>query len=108
MSQKVNWCIAVLKTSGNEQVNELINLLNVTIDNLEKRNEVIHGRFYAGNDRSDNLKSGRPGVPDRQVTPDELYDLAELLFELQGALPNVNYYASICDIAEIPAAKNVD
>lgn len=58
--------------------------MNVTIDNLGKRNEVIHGRFYAGNDRSDNLKSGGPGVPDRQVTPDELYDLAELLFELQG------------------------
>lgn len=53
---------------------------------LDRRNEVIHGRIYANFDRPDTLKSGRPNTPDRVVTPDELYDLADNLAEARLAL----------------------
>ena len=74
-------------------------MLDETKDALEKRNEVIHGRIYAGNERSDNLKSGRPGVPEREVTANELYDIAEELLELQAAVPNINSFATMRAIA---------
>lgn len=99
-SRKIDWCITILESLKNEELNDLINLLNDTKDLLERRNEAIHGRIYAGNERSDNLKSGRPGVPEREVTADELYDLAEELFELQAAVPNINLFATMRAIAE--------
>ena len=100
ISRKIEWCIEVLGTLKSDELNELINLLTETKNNLEKRNEVIHGRIYAGNDRSDNLKSGRPGVPEREVTSDELYDLTEELLALQAAVPNINSFATMIAIAE--------
>ena len=100
ISQKIKWCIEILNTLESEELNELINLLNETKNSLEKRNEVIHGRIYAGNDRSDNLKSGRPGVPEQEVTADELYNLAEELFALQAAVPNINSFATMRAIVE--------
>ena len=99
-SRKINWCIEVLESLESEELNELITLLNETKDVLEERNEVIHGRIYAGNERSDNLKSGRPGMPEREVSADELYDLAEELFSLQAAVPNINSFATMRAIAE--------
>lgn len=100
ISRKINWCIEALESLESEELNELIALLNETKDVLEKRNEVIHGRIYSGNERSDNLKSGRPGIPEREVTADELYDLAEDLFSLQAAVPNINSFATMRAIAE--------
>lgn len=41
-----------------------------------RRNEIIHGRIYAGHERKDVLKSGRMNVPDRPVSSKELYVLA--------------------------------
>ena len=60
--------------------------LNRSKQLLDWRNEVIHGRIYAGFDRPDTLKSGRPNTPDRVVKPDELYDLADSLAEASLAL----------------------
>ncbi len=100
ISRKINWCIEVLESLRSEELDQLITLLGETKDTLEQRNEVIHGRIYAGNDRSDNLKSGRPEIPEREVTTDELYDLAEELFELQAAVPNINSFATMRAIAE--------
>lgn len=99
-SRKIDWCIEVLKSLESDELSRLISLLGETKDVLEKRNEAIHGRIYAGNERSDNLKSGRPGIPEREVTADELYDLAEELFELQAAVPNINSFATMRAIAE--------
>ena len=53
---------------------------------LDWRNELIHGRIYAGSDRPDTLKSGRPHVPDRQVEATELYALANNLSEARLAI----------------------
>lgn len=53
---------------------------------FELRNEVIHGRIYAGVDRPDTLRSGRPNTPDRVIEASELYDLASKLFNMRSAL----------------------
>lgn len=98
-SRKIDWCKDTLDSLNSDELDELISLLDETKDALEKRNEVIHGRIYAGNERSDNLKSGRPGVPEKEVTANELYDIAEELFELQTAVPNINSFATIRAIA---------
>jgi len=100
ISRKIDWCIDVLESLKSDELEQLINLLRETKDFLERRNEVIHGRIYAGNERSDNLKSGRPGIPEREVTADELYNLAEELFELQASVPNINVFATMRAIAE--------
>ena len=94
-SQKIDWCLSVLKSFESDELDDLTALLKDAANLLERRNEVIHGRIYGDNDRSDNLKSGRVGVPDREVTADELYDLAEDLFELQAAIPAVNFFATV-------------
>ncbi len=98
-SRKINWCIDVLKSLESTELEQLINLLAETKDILEMRNEVIHGRIYAGNERSDNLKSGRPGIPEREVNADELYNLAEELSKLQAAVPNIKLFATMRAIA---------
>jgi len=98
-SRKIEWCKNTLISLNSDELDQLITLLDETSDALEKRNEVIHGRIYAGNERSDNLKSGRPGVPERDVTANELYDLADDLFELQAAVPNINSFATMRAIA---------
>ena len=99
ISRKIDWCIQVLESLKSKELDQLITLLNETKDALENRNEVIHGRIYAGNERSDNLKSGRSGIPEREVTADELYDLAENLLQLQAAVPNINSFATMRAIA---------
>ncbi|MGH8322102.1 MAG: hypothetical protein ACRESX_03010 [Gammaproteobacteria bacterium] len=53
---------------------------------FRQRNEIVHGRIYANFDRPDTLKSGRPNVPERPINSAELYDLANRLYEMQGAL----------------------
>ncbi|WP_126452347.1 hypothetical protein [Sulfuriflexus mobilis] len=104
ISRKINWCIDVLESLESDELEQLVNLLGETKEFLERRNEVIHGRIYAGNERSENLKSGRPGVPEREVTADELYDLAEDLFERQAAVPNINMFATLRAITENKSA----
>lgn len=99
ISSKIKWCVKILKSLKSDELKQLINLLGETKDILERRNEVIHGRIYPGNDRSDILKSGRPGIPDREVTAEELYDLAEDLLSFQAAVPNINSFATMRAIA---------
>ncbi len=93
-SRKIDWCKKTLKSLQSEELNGLTELLDDTKNMLEKRNEVIHGRIYAGYERSDILKSGRLGVAEREVTADELYDLAEELYELHAVLPNSYCFAT--------------
>src|ERR1700687_4387178 len=98
-SQKIAWCKSVLKSFESNELDDLIAVLDDAANLLERRNEVIHGRIYGNNDRSDTLKSGRKGLPDKQVTAGELYDLAQELLESQAAVPNVDYDATLRAIA---------
>jgi hypothetical protein len=65
---------------------QLITDLDACLELLEWRNELIHGRIYAGSDRPDTLKSGRPRVPDREVQSAELYKLVNRLSEARSAV----------------------
>ncbi len=105
-SRKIEWCMKVLESLHSEELNGLIALLDDTKNILERRNEVIHGRIYAGNERSDILKSGRSGVLDKKVTANELYDLAEELFELQAVLPNSYQFATMRAIKDTASKGN--
>jgi hypothetical protein len=100
-SQKIKWCKTVLNSLQNDDFKHLLYVLDQAKCLLERRNEVVHGRIYAGNDRSDKLKSGRHGLPEREVTAGELYDLADEIFNIQATIPNINYFTTMRAIAEI-------
>jgi hypothetical protein len=100
-SQKIKWCKTVLNSLQNDEFKHLLYVLDQAKCLLERRNEVVHGRIYAGNDRSDKLKSGRHGLPEREVTAGELYDLADEIFNIQATIPNINYFTTMRAIAEI-------
>lgn len=53
---------------------------------FDHRNELLHGRIYAGFDRPDTMKSGKPNTPDRPIVANELYDLANNLAEARAAV----------------------
>ena len=53
---------------------------------FEKRNEVIHGRTYAGFDKHDYLKSSRKDILTRKVSSEELYQLANEFWDFRGNL----------------------
>ena len=78
ISEKIRYCQRRL-TDLSPLPDELVKLpgaLTYIGEAVERRNEVIHGRIYAEYDAPDRLRSGRRGVPDRQITAAELYDLA--------------------------------
>ena len=93
-SAKIKWCKKRLKELDSGELNQISQLLDETRQKLEKRNEVVHGRIFAGHGRSDELMSCRPNIPTREVTSTELYDLADDLFTLQAKLPYVNMFAT--------------
>lgn len=69
-----------------ETQEELLGCLDAARKAFEWRNEIVHGRIYAGFDRDDTLKSGRPNVPDRTVDASELYGLANYFADLRSAI----------------------
>ena len=73
-----------------EELSELLADLDACGDLFERRNELVHGRIYSNYGRGDEenaqLHSGRPDIEDREITPQELYDLANVVFGYQGAI----------------------
>ena len=58
---------------------------------FEKRNEVIHGRIYAGFDKRTYVRSGRPNAPTRPITSAELYNLANKFHDYRARLIGPQY-----------------
>lgn len=87
-SVKVKYCIDVLSSLKSEEreVERLLGAFQASLELLEARNDVVHGRIYGQADGAAIRKSGRLNVPDRQVTSAELYDLANTIFGVQGFL----------------------
>ncbi len=94
-SRKIAWCESELATLNSPEITRVTGLLGEAKRLLVLRNEVIHGRIYVGFERGEMLASGRMGVPDRSITADELYDLAEQLHAVQAALPCIDSFATI-------------
>lgn len=86
IGDKIRSAKAVLAKIDFETRDETIACLDTCKKAFEWRNEIIHGRIYAGFDREDTLKSGRPNVPDRAVDAQELYDLANHLADLRAGV----------------------
>lgn len=95
ISQRLKKAIRVVKTLESDELEDLRRDLETCRDLFEERNEVVHGRIYAGYGRGDNaqLRSSRDGVPDRDVTSEELYDLANTIFNFQSSIRRQRLFA---------------
>jgi hypothetical protein len=96
--QKAKRLAATLQFNDQQQ---LITDLDACLQLLDWRSELIHGRIYAGSDRPDTLKSGRPRIPDRKVQSAELYELVSQLSEARLAV----YRPMIVQIPNALAAR---
>ena len=76
ISKKIKQAIKVLKNLDTTEFSDYVADLKTCMKLFEDRNEVIHGRIYGNFDRPDTLKSGRRNIPDREVSSQELFSLA--------------------------------
>lgn len=82
IGQKVGFALDSAAKLNHESLNELIAILKEANSLFAKRNELIHGRLYAGG----RLESNNPGTPERKVTVEELNGLAEEIFNWKERL----------------------
>lgn len=94
-SVKVEYCRAKLQALAplSLELARFPDVLDFVAQLLERRNEAIHGRIYGQYGAPDQLRSGRVGVPDREITSAELYDLANELFEVLTPLMHASTFA---------------
>lgn len=99
ISQRLEKAIRLVRGINSAELNELQEDLESCKALFKRRNEVVHGRIYSGYGRSENaqLMSGRSDVPSREVTPEELYGLANEFDEYQSAVrrPQLFYLPGI-------------
>lgn len=85
ISRKLRHAAAIVRRLDSDEVRELPNHLEEASELFERRNEVIHGRIYAGPNQRDYLQSGRPDVPTREINSAEVYQLANEIWGYRGA-----------------------
>lgn len=92
ISRKLKHAAQIVERLGSNELKELPTVLREGIELFEDRNEVVHGRIYAGFDKAVYVQSGRPNIPTRAVTSAELYQLANEFTSYRGHLigPQVN------------------
>ena len=76
ISQKLKHTAKIMRNLNSGELTELPSALQNALVLFDRRNEVIHGRIYAGFGKADYVQSGRPNVPTRQINSAELYQLA--------------------------------
>ena len=86
ISQKIEKARKILKSVSDPLAIEICESLVICKDLFESRNELIHGRILSPDYHEKNLKSSRPNYPDRPVTAEELYALANELITLGSQL----------------------
>jgi hypothetical protein len=86
ISRKLEHAAKVAEKLMSAELKELPGIFRAGINLFEARNQVVHGRIYAGFDKVDYVKSGRPDVPARSITSSELYELANLFINYRGHL----------------------
>lgn len=78
-SRKISFCRGQIShlTKSTPDMAALDLVLVRSTEILDRRNDVIHGRLYGKTGRDDGVrKTGRLGVPDRNIDASELYELA--------------------------------
>lgn len=84
-SEKAKSCKRLVQILKSEPEG-LCDLLDECVSTLKRRNEITHGRIYAGRGgRPDRLMSNRDGT-ERVINTAEAYDLANELNDLQCSL----------------------
>jgi len=86
ISRKLRHAAEVVRRLNSRELEGLPKGLEAGIALFERRNEVVHGRVYAGHDQIDYLQAGRPNVPTRPITSAELYELANDFWGYRGYL----------------------
>ncbi len=86
ISRKLEYSAAIINNLKSPELIELPNILRSGVQLFEERNQLIHGRIYAGFDRKDYVRSGRIGNPVREIISLDLYDLANKFFSYRGEL----------------------
>ena len=86
ISKKIERVREIVENFDFEGRGELLANLDEAKATFESRNEVVHGRIYAGFDRGQTLRAGRPNIPDRPIEPGELYDLANHFMALRNEI----------------------
>jgi len=84
ISAKLRHAAKIVRSLKSDELNDLPEALEGAIDLFELRNEYVHGRIYAGFDRVDYIQGGRPNSPTTPITSDELYSLANQIWEYRG------------------------
>ena len=86
--EKLYHCKKLLMKLENDNVemNKLIKLIDESLELLQRRNELLHGRIYSQFEKPALIRSGRSGVPEREISSAELYDLATKIFTIFGPL----------------------
>lgn len=86
ISRKLNNAVDLVRSLNSSGLDGLPEALKDAISLFESRNELVHGRIYAGHDNIDYVQSGRPNIPTRPITSAELYELANEFWEYRGNL----------------------
>jgi hypothetical protein len=86
ISSKIKHAIACLKVLNGNEVSSLVTDLGTCVKIFNDRNELVHGRIYAGIGRPDTLTSSKASVPDRIVTSKEIYQLVNEMEEFRVAI----------------------
>ena len=85
ISRKLGHTATIVRRLESDEIRDLPQDLEEAGELFERRNEVIHGRIYAGPNQRDYLQSGRPAVPVREITSAEVYQLANEIWGYRGA-----------------------
>ncbi len=86
VSRKLVHAAKVVRSLNSNELDHLPEALEYAVKLMDRRNEYIHGRIYAGQNRIDYIQGGRPNSPTKPVTSAELYEFANELLAFRGSL----------------------
>ncbi|APV52019.1 hypothetical protein BWI17_21515 [Betaproteobacteria bacterium GR16-43] len=86
ISRKLDHAANLVAQLKSDELSALPDALLGAKDLFDRRNEFVHGRIYAGLDRTDYIKGGRPNAPTKTIASAELYALANEIWEYRGHL----------------------
>ncbi|MBE0449072.1 MAG: hypothetical protein IBX64_13450 [Actinobacteria bacterium] len=84
ISHKLKHAAKLVRLLKSDELDGLPEALEGAIELFERRNEFVHGRVYAGHDRIDYIRGGRPNAPTKPITSSELYLLANEIWDYRG------------------------
>ena len=91
ISRKLKSAIELVRRLNSGDFDSLLKALEAAVLLFEKRNELVHGRIYAGRDQNDYIQSGRLNIPTRPITSAELYELANKFWAHKGKIIGLQF-----------------